>query len=180
MKGFYKATAALLVGTMMTVGAQAAISGMTGSPYVGVKAGKFMVDEDGLDDLNALGGVIGYQMNPNVGIEAEYNGSKEKSIKLNDFDVDYSFKNYGVYGTYRYDFNNTNLYAKGKLGLAKAEAKATATKGAVSSSAKESDTGVAGGLGLGYQFTPNIAIEGEYAIITSDVDALTIGAKYQF
>ncbi len=88
-------------------------------------------------------------------------------------------KTYGAYGTYRYTFPNTALYAKGKLGIAKTELEADFDDG---SSDSTSDTGIAGGVGLGYNVSPNLGVEAEYAMMDSDADTklLTVGANLKF
>lgn len=173
-----KAVLALLVGCFMSAGAQAAVSYGNGQPYVGAKIGQFMVDEGELDDPTAFGAYAGYNFTPEFGMEVEYVGSSEESINISGVNVDYDLKTYGIYGTYRYVFPNTALYAKGKLGFAKAEINVEAN--GFGGSASDSDTGVAGGIGLGYLVNPNIAIEGEYAIVAEDIDLLTIGANFKF
>ena len=183
MKTLQKTLLALVAGSLVSVGAQAALfssANYAGTPYVGAKIGKFMLDEDNLDDPTAFGAYAGYNFTPAVGMEVEYVGSSEESISGNGVDVDYDLKTYGIYGTYRYAFPNTALYAKGKLGFAKAEVDVEASGFGVSGSDSSDDTGIAGGIGLGYNFNPNIAIEAEYAIVAEDVDLLTIGANYNF
>lgn len=174
MKGLQKAVLALAVGSFMTVGAHAAMGDMAGSPYIGAKAGQFMVDEDQLDDLTAYGVYGGYNFTPNVGIEAEYLTSSDEDI--DGTALEYNVESYGAYGTYRYAFPDTAVYVKGKLGIAKVQAE---VEGA-GFKEKESDSGVAGGVGLGYNFTPNVAVEAEYAFLASDLDLLTLGASYKF
>lgn len=175
-----KAVLASLVGCFMSAGAQAAVSYGNGQPYVGAKIGQFMVDEGELDDPTAFGAYAGYNFTPEFGMEVEYVGSSEESINVSGVNVDYDLKTYGIYGTYRYVFPNTALYAKGKLGFAKAEINVEANGFGGSASDSDSDTGVAGGIGLGYLVNPNIAIEGEYAIVAEDIDLLTIGANFKF
>lgn len=172
-----KALLALVVSGFVSVGAQAAIAGQ---PYVGAKVGQFLVDADGVDDLTAFGIYAGYHFTPEFSVEAEYVGSSEESVNANGVNLDYDFKTYGIYGAYRYAFPNTALYVKGKLGFAKAEVDVETSGYGFRFSESSSDTGLAGGIGLGYSVTPNIAIEGEYAIIEQDVDALTIGANIKF
>src|SRR5699024_6454191 len=125
-------------------------------------------------DPTAFGAYAGYNFTPEFGMEVEYVGSSEESINISGVNVDYDLKTYGIYGTYRYVFPNTALYAKGKLGFAKAEINVEANGFGGSASDSDSDTGVAGGIGLGYLVNPNIAIEGEYALVAEDLDLLTI------
>ena len=175
-----KAVLALLVGCFMSAGAQAAVSYSDGQPYVGAKIGQFMIDEGELDDPTAFGAYAGYNFTPEFGMEVEYVGSSEESINISGVNVDYDLKTYGIYGAYRYVFPNTALYAKGKLGFAKAEINVEANGFGGSASDSDSDTGVAGGIGLGYLVNPNIAIEGEYALVAEDLDLLTIGVNLKF
>ena len=170
-----KAVLALLVGCFMSAGAQAAVSYGDGQPYVGAKIGQFMIDEGELDDPTAFGAYAGYNFTPEFGMEVEYVGSSEESINISGVNVDYDLKTYGIYGTYRYVFPNTALYAKGKLGFAKAEINVEANGFGGSASDSDSDTGVAGGIGLGYLVSPNVAVEAEYAVVAEDLDLLTIG-----
>lgn len=178
MKTLQKTLLALVAGSFLSMGAQAAVSMGEGQPYVGAKVGQFMLDDDDdvLDDLTAYGVVAGYDFTPEVGMEVEYVGSNDKTVDIAGVDVDYELKTYGVYGTYKYAFPNTAIYAKGKLGLAKAEVKAEAGGTSVS----DDDSGLAGGIGLGYNFNQNVAVEGEWSYVAEDVSLLTLGASYKF
>lgn len=180
MKISQKALLALIAGCFLSVSSQAAMSYGNGQPYVGAKIGQFMIDDEDLDDLTAFGVYAGYNFTPAVGMEVEYVGSSDKSFDDDGVNVDYNLKTYGIYGTYRYAFPNTALYAKGKLGFAKAEIDLEASDLDESFSESGSDTGLAGGIGLGYSVSPNIAIEGEYAFVAEDLNLLTIGANFKF
>lgn len=155
-----------------------------GQPYVGAKFGQFDLDDEAntseLDKPTAYGVYAGLNLTniDNVGVEVEYITSSDADITSNGIKGEYDMSTIGVYGTYRYPFAN-NLYAKGKLGVARSEAKANFTDG---ETVTTKDTGIAGGIGLGYQLNSNIAIEGEYDIINNDDDAslLTIGAHFLF
>ncbi len=186
MKTLQKTLFVLAAGSLLSVSAQAAVTygnSYTGQPYVGVKVGQFMVDDDNLDNATAYGVYGGYNFDPNFGVEIEYVGSSDTDIDTGTSAVnaEYDLKSYGAYGTYRYQFPNTGLYAKGKLGYAKAEIDVSANNilGA-SASETDSDSGIAGGIGLGYNFNPNTSIEAEYDYIAEDVTLLTIGANYKF
>lgn len=181
MNTLQKALVALSVGSLLSVSAQAAVN-YAGQPYVGIKAGKFLVDTDDLDDPTAYGIYAGYNFDPNFGAEIEYVGSSDTDIDTGTSAVkaEYDLKTYGAYGTYRYQFPNTGLYAKGKLGFAKAEINVSANTAGYSDSDSDSDSGVAGGIGLGYNVNPNMSIEAEYDYVAEDVTLLTIGAHYKF
>ena len=180
MKTLQKTLLALAAGSLLSMGAQAAVSygnGYTGQPYVGVKVGQFDLDVDGADKPTAYGVYGGYNFDPNFGIEAEYVGSDDADYYNGDIDA----KSYGAYGTYRYQFPNTGLYAKGKLGVAKTEIEGNyLVKDAERKSISQSDTSLAGGVGLGYSVNPNFSVEAEYDKLGSDVDLMTVGAQLKF
>ena len=180
MKTLQKTLLALAAGSLVSMGAQAAVSygnGYTGQPYVGVKVGQFDLDVDGADKPTAYGVYGGYNFDPNFGIEAEYVGSDDADYYNGDIDA----KSYGAYGTYRYQFPNTGLYAKGKLGFAKAEIDASLSDVLGNTiSESDSDSGVAGGIGLGYNFNPSMSVEAEYDYVAEDITLLTLGAHIKF
>ncbi|MDN5567118.1 MAG: porin family protein [Psychrobacter sp.] len=177
MKTLQKTLLALAATSLVSVGAQAAVAygnGYTGTPYVGAKIGQFDLDQNGTDDPTAYGVYGGYNFDPNFGVEVEYVGSDDADYYSNG-EVD--AKSYGAYGTYRYAFPNTGIYAKGKLGVAKTEVEGTGT---LTQNFSDSDTSLAGGVGLGYSVNPNFGIEAEYDKLGSDTDLMTIGAHLKF
>ena len=158
MKTLQKTLLALAAGSLLSMGAQAAVSygnGYTGQPYVGVKVGQFDLDVNGADKPTAYGVYGGYNFDPNFGIEAEYVGSDDADYYNGDIDA----KTYGAYGTYRYQFPNTGLYAKGKLGVAKTKVEGNyLSSSSTRNTYSDSDTSLAGGVGLGYSVNPNFAV----------------------
>ena len=181
MNTLQKALIALSVSSLISVSSQAAVN-YAGQPYVGVTVGKFLVDTDDFDDPTAYGIYAGYNFDPNFGAEIEYVGSSDTDIDtgVRGVNAEYNLKTYGAYGTYRYQFPNTGLYAKGKLGFAKAEIDVSASIAGYSDSDSDSDSGVAGGIGLGYNFNPNMSVEAEYDYVAEDVSLLTVGAHVKF
>ena len=178
MKTLQKTLLAVAAGSLLSVSAQAAVSygnGYTGQPYVGVKVGQFDLDVNGADDPTAYGVYGGYNFDPNFGIEAEYVGSDDADYRGGDIDA----KTYGAYGTYRYAFPNTGLYAKGKLGVARTEVEASGTTLGLYNGT-DKDTSLAGGVGLGYSVNPDFSVEAEYDKLGSDADLMTIGAHLKF
>lgn len=174
MKTLQKTVLAAVAGTLLSVTAQASMN-QAGQTYIGAKVGQFLVDESDLDDPTAFGAYAGYNFTPELSAEVEYVGSSDEEIAGID-DTEFNLKTYGAYAAYRYTFPNTDLYAKGKIGLAKAEVKASAA----GFSEKDSESGIAGGIGLGYNINPSFSVESEYAYVADDVDLLTIGASYNF
>jgi len=180
MKILQKTLLALAAGSLLSVGAQAAVSygnGYTGQPYVGVKVGQFDLDVNNADDPTAYGVYGGYNFDPNFGMEVEYVGSDDADYYNGDIDA----KTYGAYGTYRYAFPNTALYAKGKLGIAKTEVEGDYVDSSdVRHSFSEDDTNLAGGIGVGYSVNPDFSVEAEYDMLGSDADLMTVGAHLKF
>ncbi|HCT74601.1 porin family protein [Psychrobacter aquimaris] len=180
MKTLQKTLLALAAGSLLSMGAQAAVSygnGYTGQPYVGVKVGQFDLDVNGADKPTAYGVYGGYNFDPNFGIEAEYVGSDDADYYNGDIDA----KSYGAYGTYRYQFPNTALYAKGKLGVAKTEIEGNyLVEDSNRKTISKDDTSLAGGVGLGYSVNPNFSVEAEYDMLGSDADLMTVGAQLKF
>lgn len=211
MKTINKTLALLLASAAITTGAHAATAynnapayntttyntnntnawGYNGQAYAGVKIGQLDGDVDNADTdkATAYGVVLGYQFDPNWGAEIEYVGTDDAdaTFKTNVGDVkgDYDAKTYGLYGTYTYNFENTPVYAKGRLGVARTEVKGDAdiidtnlVKAKYKSESK--DTSLAGGLGLGYHAASNVDLEANYDYASSDANLWSIGAKVKF
>ena len=191
MNTLQKALIALSVGSLMSVSAQAAMN-YAGQPYAGVKVGQYSPDVDVDDDAVSYGIYGGYKFTSNFGIEAEYLTTGDADA-FNEVDEksEYSADVYGLYGTYDYAFPNTGIYAKGRLGVAKNKIDVDYTD-KIDASENEnfsySDTGVAGGLGLGYNISPMASIEAMYNIYPQiddefadlDVSGVTLGAHFKF
>lgn len=194
MKTFTKTLLALTAGTLMTAGANAALyqttnTGVAGQPYVGVKAGQYNTDisGDGIDSKKptAYGIYAGYQFDPQFGAEIDYMNSDKADVDYNGVKVGtIKDQTIGAYGTYKYNFAATPVYGKAKLGIAQSKIKAEASSAGYSYKNDSSKTSAAGGLGLGYNVTPNVALEAEYNFLPKieDVktDAWTIGAHVKF
>lgn len=177
----------LATGALLTTTAAHATSG---HPYIGAKLGQINADIDGLntDKATAYGVYAGYSFDHHFGAEAEYITSGNADWENNDVSTnkgEYSANTMGLYGTYHYHFPNElhNLYVKGKLGVAKVEIEPENMK-------SFDDTGVAGGISLGYNLSRDAAIELEYAKLPTidetdnnaktDTDLITLGAHFHF
>ncbi len=209
MNTVQKTLLALVAGSLVSVSAQAALFSNTGyaaQPYAGVKIGQYSPDESGVDDAFSYGVYGGAKFTPNFGIEAEYLATNDGNIDdddvIDDFDIpagvtvdantEYSASVLGLYGTYDYAFPNTALYAKGRLGVAKnkidVDSSVRVSNGDITETASGSesisDTGIAGGLGLGYNFSPMASVEAMYnfypEVEDTKVSGITIGAHYKF
>lgn len=195
MKLLNKALFSVLLGSVMTMSAQAAVSYTNGQAYVGAKVGQYdpEVDNDSADnDATSYGVYAGYNITPEFSVEAEYLGTTAEDAYNDSFEkLEYDASVFGLYGTYHYTFPNTGLYAKGRLGVAKHEVDFDYTDKEDSffdESFSISDTGIAGGLGLGYNITPMVGVEAMYNMYpTIDVDGvdydasgITLGAHVKF
>lgn len=193
MKTLQKTLLALVAGSLMSVGAQAAVSYNAGQAYAGVKVGQYSPDESGVDDATSYGVYGGYKFTPEFGVEAEYLTTTDGDIEYSAaVDSEYSADVYGIYATYDYAFPNTALYAKGRVGFAKNKIDIDISNKVldVNASTSISDTNIAGGIGLGYNLTPLASIEAMYNIYPTiegddgvedlDVSGITVGAHYKF
>lgn len=181
---FVKSLIAVAALSTVAMSASAAVNYQgAGQPYIGAKVGQFQID--GADKNPTAYGVYGgYNFGNGFGVEAEFLGSDEVKTTVGAATVDYKVKNYGIYGTYNYNFANSPLYLKAKLGGAKSEMESTAnvTVGSTSiSRSGSSDTsGLAYGVGLGYSPSKNFGVEAEYTRITQDDGLITLGANLKF
>ena len=195
MNTLQKALIALSVGSLLSVSAQAAVN-YAGQPYIGAKIGQYNPDLDinnDIDSATSYGVYGGYKFTPEFGVEAEYLTTSDEEVYDNAIEKsEYSANVYGIYATYDYAFPTTALYAKGRLGFAKNEVDGEYTNkvsSVLNESFSDSDTGVAGGLGLGYNFTPMVSAEAMYNFYPSidlgdgddfDASGITLGAHFKF
>src|SRR5690606_21052717 len=101
MKTLQKTLLALAAGSLLSVGAQAAVAygnGYAGHAYVGVHVGQCDIGVDGADDPSADDVDDGDSYEPHYGIEAEYVGSDDANYRGGDSDA----KTFGAYCTHRY------------------------------------------------------------------------------
>lgn len=198
MKFLQKSVLAVLAGSLISISAQAAPgyfvqAQANNATYVGVKAGVMRPDADDVDNLVAYGVYAGHQITPAWGVEVEYVDSKKENlgaIAVDDIvdggtaeiNAGMKAKSLGAYGTYRYGFPNTSIYAKGKLGIANTDTILVLDAAGDEVNISTNKTSVGAGVGLGYMVTSNFVIEGEYSMIKADADLglLTVGANYRF
>ncbi|UNU73982.1 porin family protein [Moraxella nasovis] len=173
--------ALVLAASVAAVSANAAISYGTSAdaaPYIGVKVGQVNTDLSNAPSSIAYGVYGGYNLDQNFGVEAEYLASENKDYTAQGINREYDAKTYGVYGTYRHHLNNTPFYAKGKLGLAKTDIDDKSVSG--TSTTSKDETGLAGGVALGYNATSNIGVELGYNYLSSDANTWGVGAHLKF
>ena len=168
--------ASIALATVATAGVSYG-AGSVGQPYIGAKVSQ--IDTD-LASKKAVGyGVYGgYNFSQNFGAEVEFQGSDAKEYSAGPYKFEYDAKTYGAYGTYRYNFDNTPFYAKGKLGVAKTEVEVKGKSG-INYKAKDDTTSVAGGVGFGLQ-QGAIGLEASYNYLNSDTNTVSVGAHIAF
>ncbi len=169
------------------VSANAAYDFNSGKPYVGVKAGQVSFVDRWNNRIDNWGyGVYGgYEFNGNAGLELEYQRTAPKNLGSNAELIengtisarsDISIDSYGLYGSYRYQLESLPIYLKGRLGITKNTGTATDSITVVETTEtkdganiknqttnKQSwvleQTGLAGGIGVGYQVSPSVSVE---------------------
>lgn len=185
MKTLNKTLLALTTTAMLATGANANVNyGASGmGAYVGVKAGQFDIDNvvGHKGDLTAYGIYGGYNFDQNFGAEVEFQGSDSDKYTVGNAEYELKAKTYGAYGTYRYNFNASPVYVKGKLGVAKTEIedKGVSTTSSLYSN-KSDKTGVAGGVAIGFKPTNNFGIEAGYNYLNKDANVWGVGAHLTF
>ncbi len=180
MKTMTKSILAIAAASTLAMSANAAVSygaSNAGQPYVGVKVGQIDTDGDA-PKMTAYGVYGGYNFDQNFGVEVEYQASEDKEFSVGAAQYEANAKSYGAYGTYRFHFNNTPFYAKGKLGVAHTQTEEVGKN--VSYRSESDSTSLAGGVGLGYQPNQNFGVEAGYSYLGDDANALTLGAHLAF
>lgn len=190
MNTVQKTLIALACGSVLSASAQAAYFYDEPYPYVGVKLGQFMLNEEGFDDVTAYGAYAGYQINSRWGVEADYVNSKGSELSDRGKELigvpegsntEYRVKTISAAGTYRHEFPYSDVYAKGKLGVANTQ---TLIDGGPEDAGDLAidETNALVGVGVGYIVSPKFDIEGEYATLIGgdDIALLTLAAKFKF
>jgi OOP family OmpA-OmpF porin len=150
----------------LAIAATSSFAQVRPSVYAGVDVGSTKLD--GISDRqSSFGGFVGYQFNQNMAVEAGYR-------RLADFDdVTINQTHASVIGILPLQ-SNFNIYAR--LGYNHLEARASAPfAGTVGST-----SGVLYGVGVGYNFTPNITARLEAQKPTSDTSNVsgTLSLKF--
>ncbi len=176
-----KLLAVLVAMTVSGVAQAASPLGQSSERYIGVKAGQIDIGDEGdltADKATSFGVYGGVNFDNAFGVEAEYAKSSDADVKGLGVKGTYNVEALGAFGTYRYGFSDTGLFAKAKIGVV-----ATKTNGDIEGVEIETrDGGLAAGLGMGYMVNDDVDVQVEYSMIASDRDAslLTLGANYKF
>jgi opacity protein-like surface antigen len=162
----------------------AATSFAAGQKYIGVKTGMMMLDVSRVNDIIPIGVFGGYEFMPRMSIEGEFNyrisgGDVDYLSEFGGSKFEYKLWTLGAYFVYRYPIK-PEIYLKGKAGFVHSHATAKATFGAYTFDASGSDNNLSLGVGAGYMFSGTLGLEGEYTMMSSDVNYLSIGLMKRF
>jgi outer membrane immunogenic protein len=164
-----------VIGTLaicVSVGASAAPSNPF---YIGGKWALLDSDVAGLDDSSNLALVVGYDFmsTPNgaFGVEGEI------STSISEGDIDgggeWEADTWALYGTYR---TEGPFYAKARLGYLHEDIKVSGAGVAASGD----DSGVAYGLGVGWEFKRGSSLELEYTAGSEDINMTSLAYIVRF
>lgn len=152
-------------------------------PYVGAKTGMMTIGVSGVDNIIPIGVLAGYEFQPRMAIEGEFN------YRISGGDWDYGFgpasattefKLWTIAGyfAYRYPVGD-NLFLKGKAGILYENVDAEVTLDYMgehySYDGGGTDTGLSIGAGVGMKLSEKLTGEVEFTVIESDVNYLSVG-----
>lgn len=150
----------------LAIAATSSFAQVRPSVYAGVDVGSTKID--GISDRqSSFGGFVGYQFNDSFAVEAGYR-------RLADFDnITVNQTHASVIGILPLQ-SNFNIY--GRLGYNNLDVKNSTAFGSL----KDSTSGVLYGVGVGYNFTPNITARLEAQKPTSDTSNVsgTLSLKF--
>lgn len=164
---------ALCAGLTFSATAQAADSPL----YLGLKAGKVMIDISAYDDANSTGLVLGYKISDNadgsLAVEGEYTKSSTADITVLGIKGEWDVDTLAVYLAYR---SGGDLYFKGKVGYLNEDINVNIVGATISGS----DSGMSYGVGGGWKLGKKAALELEYTVIEEDANFVSLGVNFNF
>jgi len=187
MKTIYVAQTAIILGALFCAGAEAqsVLAGIR--PYAEAKVGLMSVDNGVMD--NSLSGTIagGAQLPPvdpgavgGIDVPPVTLAAEGEVIRTLGGDLkgggDWDVTMVCAYGVMIFDIVDA-VYVKGRLGLLWLSVKG---KPSGAASWSKTDSGVTGGIGGGFRFGANSAIEAEITGLAEDVILLSAGYKRRF
>ncbi|MGB9149376.1 MAG: outer membrane beta-barrel protein [Burkholderiales bacterium] len=117
----------------------------------------------------------GYRFTPNVSGELGYLDIGKGKVNLNNTDLDVSGNAVYLDAVGNYPLTN-NFSLLGRIGVANAKAKASASFG----SATDSETKLHVGLGVSYDFSPTMSVRGEWEQVSDFADSISVGLVIKF
>jgi len=175
---------------ILTINTQLLYAG-SGGMYLLPKLGFMKVDLTNANDLGSLGLLFGYGLTKNVSIEGEVNASFNlfnDSWSGGEYEIPdltnggllnsgvYKIWTIAAYGVYRLPVFKS-FYLKGKLGVLYENVERTDT---IDVGETTNDTGVAGGLGMGFYMGKKVTMELEATLIDKDITFYSLGLHIRF
>jgi len=160
--------------TALVIASSAAFAAQPNTVYAGADVGSTKID--GISGHGtSLGAFVGYNVLPNVAVEAGYRRLASLSYTVPGYSGDIDLNQLSLSAVGALPLSN-GFSLLGRLGYSHVEAE---TK-VFGSRIKESDSGAVVGLGLGYAFTPTLSGRVEYQKPSSDSQNVSVGLAYQF
>lgn len=172
----------VLIALFVSVGTLQLAHADQGDKYIGVKMGTMMIDASNIDDITAMGFLLGVGVTPEVSVEGEFNigvsgGDVDGGVVVIDGEV--YIWTLGAYVVYRHPILD-NVSLKGKVGFLIEYVSEDIDTIFGRYSDDSFDLGNSVGAGVTVGITDVLSAEVEYTIIEADVDYLSVGLNYKF
>ena len=141
--------------------------------YIGLTAGKMMVDLSEFDDANSTGILMGYRFTDDLAIEGGFTKSSSANLNVQGVSGTWDVDVFSIYMAYR---TPGDVYFKGKIGVLNEDISASTSYGNFAGS----DTGGSLGIGGGVKFAKNGTLELEYTLIEKNINFLSLGVNFRF
>ena len=144
--------------------------------YGGLGVGAMDADINGLDASWNGSVMLGYAFGDGPGkfaVEAQYTGPVSDGDVNGGGGGDWNIQTIAGYVAYRY---GETVYVKARLGYLHESASIHIGP----ANLNENDDSVSGGVGVGWNINENIAIEGEFTVIESDINFYSAALIYNF
>jgi len=145
--------------------------------YIGLTAGKMMVDLDGLDDANSTGILMGYRFTDELAVEGGFTKSSSADITAPGANGTWDIDTITVFMAYR---TPGDVYFKGKIGVINRDISYSTSNGVLTTSDAGSESGGSLGVGGGVKFSKTGALELEYSLVDGHVNYLSLGVNFRF
>jgi len=166
-----------------------AVFAAAGDRYVIAKFGFMRIDVENASSLLTAGGMFGYGLNQNISLEGELNygfagGTYENT--LTNIEGKFRIATLAVYGVYRLAVGErAYIKMKGGVHLEQIQLNTQALDPGQPTTKKvgdntSSDSGFAGGLGIGGRLDNNLTMELELTGIDQKIRLLSLGMHYTF
>ncbi|MFV2056756.1 MAG: outer membrane beta-barrel protein [Thiohalomonadales bacterium] len=161
-----------------------------GDKYILPKFGIMSIDLKNADPLISFGVMLGFGLSVNFSFELEYNigfsgGDYEETVLGDPANIKTGFYRVDTgagYLVYRHPISQKS-YFKTKLGLLYENVERTESgtlNPEITDVISSNDTGVAGGLGIGWYVGERLTLDVEMTVIDKDIIFYSLGTHYRF